>query len=250
MNIETSSPTNITTKLNNAARTGRQERQAKSIHASGYFNCILMQWYGLQGTPKTDESWEPEWEFAAEVGNAIHDIVQKRLELAKIALMIPKYDNSTKELFPAVEVPLDSVWLPSDVAEEVRRYRIGGRIDAIVNTANGPAIFEIKTAGANALDPKWFGEKLVHYGAQVQLYMHFFRYNGQRIEKAYIYVINSSNYKDVRMYTMPYDPKFVEGEIERINNLVWALFENVKPEAEPERRSCKFCGWKKLCEKG
>lgn len=262
MNLIERNPQSLTTQLDSAARMLNKPRAPRSIHASSYFECGLKQWYGLTGQSVTDNTFEPEYEISASVGNTIHEIIQKRLIAASIAFMIPSFDDNpgvrhlqriSGTLSPAVEVPLDERVLPVDVAEQVKANRVGGRIDAVITTKTGEVlIFEIKTIAAKYLEnpsyANYFNEKLAHYEMQTQLYMHYYRTpEGTKLDRALVYVVNQSNPKDVRLYSVEYNPALMETEVARIAALAKALETKTPPDPEPHRGPCKFCAWRSAC---
>lgn len=249
-------------KLDEAARQLNRPRHPKTIHASSFFECGLKQFWQLTGQEPTDLAFEPEWEISASVGNTIHNHIQQRLVQAGIAYMVPSFtedprtraaERSRGVLQPAIELPLSEYTLPAEQWAFVQSHRLGGRIDAIVNTIDGgQAIFEIKTIAAKYLDRpdyrNYFGDKLSHYEMQVQSYLHVYRTpDGRKLERGLIYVVNQGNFKDVRLFSVAYNPDFMTTEFERLHALKQAIDRQEAPEPENHRGPCRFCQFRSIC---
>ena len=254
-------PTKFTAKLFESARKLNQPRKAGKIYSSSYFECALKQWYGLTGTPQTDDTYQPEYDVAADLGNTIHAHLQKWLANTDMIYLVPSFDENSYNrsndrkngvLWPAIELPFREFTLTGEMCQLILELGLGGRLDAIVRQSNGQlAILDIKT-----IDEKYFSsgyekylkERQAHWSAQLQLYMHIYRTpEGQQITNGLIYLVNRSDIKEVKMFHTTYHKELMDGEIDRLRELRQAVKTNTAPTPDPSRGPCRFCNWQKAC---
>ncbi len=247
--------TRLITKLNEIELklASTNQRQSRNFSASGYVDCARMQSYGLLGYAKTNEETVPEYKRVAAYGDAIHGVLQDRLLAAGMVVMMPNFDYAQESrekareagtLSPALEMPLNEWTLSPAKYEEIRRYRIGGRIDGLLVGKKGPLLLEIKTIDGKYFEPnyrQYYLDKLYHFEAQAQMYLHFLE-----LEQALILVTNRGNAK-LDEYLVTYNPLFLGPELERLEKAVWQVAMAQLPEPEPNRGPCRFCAWRDLC---
>jgi hypothetical protein len=221
-------------------------RASKSIHASGYWKCSRMQLYGLLGYEPTDRNYVWAWDLAARSGDMIHNHVQGEFVDSGKAVVLPNGK-------PAIEVTLSADTLPKDVYTEFASYKLGVRIDAVLNgQGNAQVPIEIKTIDAKYLTgsaQKYFPDRLADYEMQLQMVMHWWRntVTGERCNNGLILVVNRGDISQRLEYVVEYDALLMATELERVATIrdYWLQAKLTAP--EPERGPCGFCAWKTAC---
>ncbi len=232
----------------------RNTRVPKTFHASSYVNCVRQQAYGLLGyTPDEGKTVNPGWKRDAAFGESLHGVIQQRLIDSEMVIQLPNFDYEAATRFlarlagklsPAVEVPLNEWVLTPERLEELKRYRLGGRVDGILKGTDKPLVLEIKTVAGKYFSPnyhKYYLDKLYHFESQCQIYLHFLE-----LERAVILVINRDN-SSFDEYMVTYDSLFVSRELERLEGSAGQVMRMQLPEPEPSRGPCNFCDWRKQC---
>lgn len=245
--------------------------QSKSFHASSYIDCGRQQAYGLLGIAATDDKFVIQYKRDAMLGEVVHGVLQNwAIADGKIA-MVPNfdYDKDKREaarkrgdLSPAIEMPINEHTIAPELYKEFKgRYRLGGRVDGVLERKGSLVVLEIKTLAAKYMDnpsPLYrqiYLDKLYHFESQVQLYMHFLG-----AKEGIILAVNRDRFLQLMMgnsiyewedvyleYRVDYNPLFIERELERLENLNNLVSKKELPDPEPDRGSCKFCNWRSLC---
>jgi CRISPR/Cas system-associated exonuclease Cas4 (RecB family) len=229
-----------------ANRAKGPQRQSRSIHGSGYWKCGRSQVYGLLGYEPTDPKYVWAWDLAAKHGDLVHGHIQQEFVDSGKVVILPNGK-------PAIEVTIGPDSLPEPVAAEFASYKLGCRIDAILNGSTGLHIpVEIKTVDHKYLagsERKYLPDKLADYESQLQMSLHWWRNpsNGERSQHGLIYVISRGDISLREEYVIEYNPLFIEAELERVAMIRDHWLKTELPEPEPHRGSCNFCQWRSLC---
>ncbi len=187
-----------------------EHRPPKTFHASGLLDCERKQILGLLGYDEVRVS-KPEWRRAADIGNAIHDMITATCKAT--------------EILEAAEVPL-----------EANEFRVGGRIDAIIKRDGVRRVLEIKSKnsrGYNAFQPGDDGFDSAY--AQLQWYLW-----ALRLDRGYIICVNRNDMKWVE-WQIEYDDPYMIAMLVKLRRLNEMLAAGTLP--TPERGKCIFCGY-------
>ena len=236
MNLVEISVDSLNEKLDEAYHAAKSFKPHSNIRGGSYFECALKTYHSVVGTPPPVIIGEPGWELSAEVGKAIHNVIQKQLVKAGIVLVLPA---------KSIEVVVNSA-----------KYKYAGVIDGIIKNAQGDvSLLEIKNIDDKYFNPKddnytrYYLDKLAHYEMQLQAYMHLWRHpeTNYQATQGRILVINLNYPKQRRLYKASYDPVLMGSEFERIAGLKVAIESKTPPAPEPSRGPCTFCNWQKIC---
>jgi hypothetical protein len=242
---ERSLTSQLKTYASDKALNGPQ-RASRSIHGSGFYHCSRQQVYGLLGYEQTDKKYVWAWDLAARMGDQVHNLIQTEFCDSGKVVILPNGK-------PAIEVSLDSQTLPEAVYTEYASYKLGIRIDAVLEGLDGRHILlEIKSVDQKYLtgpERKYLPGKLADFEAQTQLSLHFWRNpkTGERSQYGLIYIVSRSDVTVREEWLVEYDPLFVEPELKRIANIRDHWIQAKLPEPEPSRGPCAFCGWRSIC---
>lgn len=192
-------------------------RQPKTFHASGLLDCQRKQILGLLGHVEKRVS-KPEWRRAADVGNAIHDLITNICK--------------AKGLLEAAEVVL-----------EANEFNVGGRVDGIINRGGNRRVLEIKSMNSKgyANFHPGGGEKFEAAYAQCLWYQY-----ALGLERGYIIGVNRDDLT-WKEYQIDYDDQYVlslQAKMKRLNEYL-----DNKTVPPPERGKCFLCGYRntELC---
>lgn len=194
----------------------RQAHPPATFHASSILACGRQQVYGLLGYAPDTSRRRAEWIRDAWVGNYLHDLTLDALRAQGVLL---------EREFNLPENP----------------YRIGGRVDGVVDLGWGPAVLEIKSLAEKYFRALPSHEKALNFRAQVQLYMHFLR-----LPTALVLAISRDSQKHAE-WRVKYDADYACDLLLRTGQLKRCLDENIIPAAEPGD-GCFFCGYRETCE--
>lgn len=247
--VEINHPRSLTSHIQSFAAEkalNGPRRVSKSIHGSGYWKCGRMQIYGLLGYEPTDTKYVWAWELASRHGDLVHGHLQKEFVDSGKAVILP--DGQ-----PAIEVSLDSGSLPEAVYREFASYKLGVRIDAVLNgSGDSNVVIEIKTVDHDYLagsKRRYLGDKLADYEAQIQMSLHWWRNpkTGERSNYGLVYVVSRGDISLREEYVVEYDALFIEAELERVARLRDYWLQAKLPDPEPHRGPCAFCQFKSIC---
>lgn len=222
------------------------KRVSKSIHGSGYWKCGRMQIYGLLGYEPTDAKYVWAWDLAAKHGDLVHGHLQKEFVDSGKVVILPNGQ-------PAIEVSLDSQSLPEAVYTEYASYKLGVRIDAILNgSSDSNVVIEIKTVDHDYLagsKRRYLSDKLADYESQLQMSLHWWRNprTGERSNYGVVYVVSRGDISLREEYVVEYDPMFIKPELERVAMIRDYWMQTKLPEPEPHRGPCNFCQFRSIC---
>jgi CRISPR/Cas system-associated exonuclease Cas4 (RecB family) len=235
----------------------KQAKQQDKFYVSGYMDCGRQQAYKILGY-EAETEFNPLYYYRAMLGDFIHSTLQGWLtDVGKVKMLKTIHPVLGESETPAVEIRLSEETLSPAKWEEYQRYNLGGRIDGILDTPGGAVVLEIKTVGAKYFTPgykPYYLEKLAHFEAQLQIYLHFLE-----IPKGVITVVNTEAFLEAMLgarklteacfdeWTIDYNPLLVTGELERLQRLQEVISTKELPAPEPDRGPCKFCEFRKLC---
>lgn len=223
--------------------TRPREAQSKGFRASGLADCLRRIGYRLLGVPASNDTYNPDWEMAADMGSAAHINFQKHLIAAGMLYEHPEFG-------PAVELPLAGC---CDLRLADLRNKLGftGHIDGVVQVnGGGLAIWDLKTVQSKYMDPdyQWLPDKLQHYAVQVNAYAHFFATpEGQKVAQAFVLMASRDDTSVRALYRVPYQPEHAEAELARLERAHTAVAAGELPAPEPQRGPCNLCEWMSLC---
>jgi hypothetical protein len=227
------------------------------FHASSYVECGRKQISRLLHLEPLQSETVIQWKRDAELGKVVHAYCQN------LAIARKQVDIINGK--PAIELKLKQVVSP-EMKAELSRLHFTGTIDGILRGKGQEGqtyprwLWEIKSISEETLNGKkqrYLPDKLAHYESQVQMYMHF-----TEIYQGILLVVSRERFLDLLMgrngitwaecyqeFEIPYNPLFVERELERLETLALNLVEKTLPLGEPDRegRSCRFCSFP--CEK-
>ena len=220
-----------------------KEVQSRGWRASGLAGCLRKTAYGLLGFKKTHDTYNADYERAADQGTLLHDNVQRHMIAAGDML----YEHPT--FGPAVELSLTHCCAPGRSALR-GSLQFTGHIDGVTLTkSNDLAIWDLKSVSASDLQPgnRYFGEKLQKYACQVNIYAHFFATPDDRsATQSFVLVMSRDKTSDRALYHVPYQPWKAEEEIARLEAAQAAIAAGDLPPAEPG--ACRFCAFRGHCE--
>lgn len=218
-------------------------RLSKRFSVSSAMDCLRQYGYEILGHDPTDDKVVLDYKLAAAAGDGIHGALES--VLAK-----------TEDLGPGGVL--------TEISVSSERHLLGGRLDAHIaldselafqlELESGDCLLEIKTVASKYLVGKsvrYFGEKLSHYAAQAQYYMHLYRTaTGQQVPQAVLLVMSRDEPKDRRMYALRYDHDWCEAEFNRIEGAAQDVRNGQLPAPEPSRGICTLCRYRSACPAG
>lgn len=231
------------TRIDGVKLPKRPHGQSRGWRCSGMADCLRQTGYRLLNIDPSDDTYNPDYENAADQGTRLHENFQKHLIAAQMFYDHPEYG-------PGVELSLDRC---CDPALEETRARLGltGHIDGVVVTKDGSlAIWDLKSVRARDMDARWTADKVQHYCCQVNLYCHFFAtHDGRKATQSLVLMASRDNTADRALYQVPYQPERACEELERLEAAHTAVAAGELPVPEPQRGVCKFCSHARLCQK-
>ena len=189
----------------------RTYRKPNSFHASGLLDCQRKQVLGLLGVVEPERVSKPEWGRAADMGNALHDMITDTLK--------------ARGVLEQAEITLPA-----------NEFNVGGRVDAVIIRDGTRRVAELKSKhqkGFAAFAPGDHSFEQAY--AQIQFYLF-----ALHLERGYIICI-SRDTLILKEYQVEYDDNYMLGIIARLRRLNEMLINKTIP--SPERGSCLFCGF-------
>lgn len=248
--VRQTSHQSLTDTLNSVRITGPLKvipapyEQSRGFRASSLHDCLRQVGYRLSKTPKTEDTYKPDWTLSADLGTALHTRLQEQATASNLAVRVTGA--------AAVELSLDDYTLPA-LEPERRSFPLSGHIDGIIRTTNGRlAVWDIKTTDAKYFDLTYpyLEEKQQHWATQMHVYMAYFALpDGGQARVAYVYQVNRGQTDQRRLWCIPFQPELWNEEVVRLTAAATAIRGGELPDPEPER-GCKFCDWRSLCPSG
>jgi len=253
--------------LARGAALGRDPgRRSAHLHISSLHECLRQQVYELLGHGG-EEVYNPDWELAADLGDTVHDALQRHMVFGRLAEPIrghvlprnilavlghaPSWNPDEWVDPPGLEVSIATVCDPMLLHDLENRY-LSGRVDGVLRMDDGSlALVDYKTVKG-----KYFGKnyaylapKLAKWETQMSVYMHYFSHpvTGEAATTGLVLMIDRGDTEKRRLYQVEYDDALVEDELDRA---LWAADyyrAGQLPPPEPDRGVCKFCRYQSVC---
>lgn len=254
--------------LTKAASSGNHKPSTR-VYGSSFYKCARMQVYDILKVAPGEKKYVYEWALSADVGNALHEIVQKQLFLTKQVAYIAYFSGSERKIIamrqrnqkqPAIEVPYNKWTLHPEPLAEITKLNLGIRADVFIYRGKGIAPGEIKSVGDNYFSnyDKLVKYKLPGYDAQWQLQCHFMRVPSgssfsttqgvttavtkyDRPKSGMLYLINSNWWQQRKEIVLDYDADFVSDAVKRIDIINSHIKAGTLPKPEKHTGDCNFC---------
>jgi CRISPR/Cas system-associated exonuclease Cas4 (RecB family) len=193
----------------------RDQRSARTFHASGLMECARQQIYDRLGYPKDATEARAEWVRSRDVGDLIHTYYAEKFGKAGILTR--------------------NEWsLPPN------EYEIGGRLDDDVILQGEQYIVDIKTVDQKKFNQVPKGEKFPANYLQLQVYLYFLG-----LPKGILLYVNRSD-NATKEFTIYRDEEAIEQALNRALQLKGYLHGRVIP--RPERSwKCPYCPFLIMC---
>ena len=201
--------------------------QSTGFRASGLYGCLRQVGYRLAKTAPTHDTYEPDYQLAADQGTALHCRIQEQLVASGLAV--------THQGTPAIEVVIQTPLL-------------SGHIDAVIRTKAGTlAIFDLKSVAAKYMAPNYMAYKTQGYATQVSAYMAAFAMeDGEQAREAYVLMMSRDDTSNRALLRIPWQPEVWACDVARLEAAQAAVSAGALPMAEPG--GCRFCSYRGLCD--